>query len=307
MEGTLLTVEGRAVLRFERKLAHPPEKVWRAITEPDELAHWFPATIEGERRRGAPLRFVHPGGEGPTLEGEVKEFDPPRLFAYTWGESVLRLELRPAEKGCTLVFTQTFDERPSAASYAVGWESCLHALEQALGGEPVDDIAPENYSERHEAYVDEFGLLGGAVEDAPDGWTVRFERLFPHPVDKVWAALSADDVTVGGEAPLQSTNGFVPAGQVTAIEPPRLLEYAWQSDGEEAGRVRWELSEGPGGALVALTQTLPSAPAGRRPTALAAWHTHLELLAEQLMGRTVCPWPEDRTEELERHYAALMS
>ena len=28
--------------------SHPPEKVWRALTEPEHLAHWFPTTIEGE-------------------------------------------------------------------------------------------------------------------------------------------------------------------------------------------------------------------------------------------------------------------
>jgi uncharacterized protein YndB with AHSA1/START domain len=307
VEGALHTVDGRPVLRFERRLAHSPEKVWRAITEPAALAHWFPAAIEGERQRGAALRFVHPGGEGPTLEGEVTEFDPPRVFAYTWGESLLRLELRPDAEGCILVFTQTFDERHSAASYAVGWQGCLDALELVLDGKPSAQLLPERYAELHEAYVESFGLLEGTVQEAADGWTVRFERLLPHPVDKVWGALSGDDVTVGGEAPLQSTNGFVPAGPVTAIEPPRLLEYAWRSSGEQAGRVRWQLSDGPGGALVALTQTVPAALADRRPTALAAWHTHLEVLAEQLMGRTVCPWPEERTEELKMHYLGLMS
>jgi uncharacterized protein YndB with AHSA1/START domain len=32
-------------LLFVRHLAHPPEKVWRAISEPDHLAVWFPSTI----------------------------------------------------------------------------------------------------------------------------------------------------------------------------------------------------------------------------------------------------------------------
>ena len=46
--------EGRTVLRFERRLAHAPDKVWRAVTEPSELAHWFPAKIEAyELRPGA--------------------------------------------------------------------------------------------------------------------------------------------------------------------------------------------------------------------------------------------------------------
>ena len=33
--------DGRWRLRFTRTLEHPPEKVWRAITEPEHLAHWF--------------------------------------------------------------------------------------------------------------------------------------------------------------------------------------------------------------------------------------------------------------------------
>ena len=33
--------DGRWRLRFTRALAHPPEKVWRAITEPEHLASWF--------------------------------------------------------------------------------------------------------------------------------------------------------------------------------------------------------------------------------------------------------------------------
>ena len=43
--------DGRWRLRFTRALAHPPEKVWRAITEPEHLAQWFPTTIEGTGSR----------------------------------------------------------------------------------------------------------------------------------------------------------------------------------------------------------------------------------------------------------------
>lgn len=307
MEDTLRTVDGRAVLRFERRLAHPPEKVWRAITEPSQLEHWFPAAVEGERAIGARLRFVFPEGEAPPQEGTITEFEEPRVFAFTWGESLLRVELRPDDGGCTLVFTHTFDDRPSAASYTVGWQGCLAALASLLDGKPVDGLVPNGYAELHEAYIEKFGLLEGTVADAADGWTVRFERLLPHPVDKVWATLGDDDVRVGGDPPLQSTNGFVTPGPVTAAEPPRLLEYAWQSNGQEAGRVQWELSDGPGGTLLKLTQTVPAPLADLLPTALAAWHTHLELLAGALMGEDPCPWPEDRTADLKRHYVQLVS
>src|SRR5438105_10315698 len=53
--GELERAGDRWLLRFVRRLPHPPEKVWRALTEPEHVAAWFPADIEGERRSGAPL------------------------------------------------------------------------------------------------------------------------------------------------------------------------------------------------------------------------------------------------------------
>jgi uncharacterized protein YndB with AHSA1/START domain len=45
MHGTLEQTAAGPRLRFVRHLAHPPEKVWRAITEPEHLKAWFPDTI----------------------------------------------------------------------------------------------------------------------------------------------------------------------------------------------------------------------------------------------------------------------
>ena len=64
------------------------EAVWRAITESDELVHWFPARVEvDELRPGAEMtfRFEHMPleNEPTTITGRVTEFDPPRLFAFT--------------------------------------------------------------------------------------------------------------------------------------------------------------------------------------------------------------------------------
>ena len=52
------------MLTFTRRLAHPREKVWRAVSEPEHLAAWYPQEIVGERRAGAPLRFVSSAGDG---------------------------------------------------------------------------------------------------------------------------------------------------------------------------------------------------------------------------------------------------
>jgi hypothetical protein len=79
--GTLeARVDGTYVLRFERRLAHPPEKVWRALTEPDQLRQWFPTDIEGERKLGAKLLFVF-RDDAPRAEDmpELLEHDPEDL------------------------------------------------------------------------------------------------------------------------------------------------------------------------------------------------------------------------------------
>jgi uncharacterized protein YndB with AHSA1/START domain len=59
VDGQLQQQDGRWRLRFERRLAHPPEKVWLALSEPEHLAAWFPTDIQGDRVAGAPLRFEY--------------------------------------------------------------------------------------------------------------------------------------------------------------------------------------------------------------------------------------------------------
>jgi hypothetical protein len=76
-DGTLEQTDHGWKLRFERHLPHPPHKVWRALTDPDEMRAWFPADMEGERRVGAHLRFPFREEEGDTMDGEMLVYDPP--------------------------------------------------------------------------------------------------------------------------------------------------------------------------------------------------------------------------------------
>jgi uncharacterized protein YndB with AHSA1/START domain len=156
MRGTLEKVDGRFFLRFERFYRHPCETVWRALIEPDSLAEWFPAAIEGERRAGAELRFVFGAGEGPVLTGTVRVFEPPRLLEYTWDSDILRWELTPTATGTTLVFTTSVGQRSVAARDAAGWHGCLDNLEGALGGRKADPGSRELDS-RYEDYMRRFG------------------------------------------------------------------------------------------------------------------------------------------------------
>jgi len=158
MKGRLESRTGRHVLRFERRLAHPPDKVWHALVDNGELAHWFPARIDGAREVGAALRFVwpEPAQSGlaadaelerkiqheqqktpdEQMQGEIRVFDPPHTFELTWHTEVLRFELTPSGGGTLLVFTHSFDDRSIAASAGAGWHVCFAALERRLAGEP---------------------------------------------------------------------------------------------------------------------------------------------------------------------------
>ncbi len=147
MYGAYETIENRPALRFERRLSHPVEVVWRAITESDELMHWFPSSLEvDELRAGAEITFRFEDmpleGEPTTMTGRITEFDPPRLFAFTWGppthDDYLRFELEPvagSEEACVLRLTVLLDQREKAARDSAGWHVCLDRLEALLAGD----------------------------------------------------------------------------------------------------------------------------------------------------------------------------
>ena len=157
MHGTYETIDGRPAVRFERRLAHPVEKVWRAVTEPDELAHWFPATVTVDLQPGGAMSFDF--GGGMTMEGAVTELDPPRTFAFRWGAEHLRFELEPDGDGCRLTFTHVLDEADTAARNAAGWHVCLDRLAQRLAGE--ETAAPgSGPTEEWRAHYEEYERRG---------------------------------------------------------------------------------------------------------------------------------------------------
>jgi uncharacterized protein YndB with AHSA1/START domain len=159
VDGTLEQIEDRWRLQFTRKLPHPPEKVWRALVEPEHLEAWFPTRIEGERAAGAKLRFVFPEDEGPPADGEMLVYDPPTLLEYRWGDDeTLRFELAPDGDGTgtVLTFLNTFVEIGKAARDGAGWHGCLDLLGYHLSGEEPPWKGNDRWAEVHPGYVERF-------------------------------------------------------------------------------------------------------------------------------------------------------
>jgi uncharacterized protein YndB with AHSA1/START domain len=155
MYGEIENVDGQWQLRFRRRLAHRPEKVWRALTEPEDLAAWFPTTIDGERAPGAVLAFRFPGEAAAPLSGEMLAYDPPHHMQFSWGEDVVRFELESDGDGTILTLVDLIAERGKGARDAAGWHVCLDNLDRHLAGEPP--IPDDAWASKNEEYQRRMG------------------------------------------------------------------------------------------------------------------------------------------------------
>jgi len=156
--------DDRTTLRFERVLRHPPERVWRALTEQDELQAWHPTPFALQPQPGGSVTYAQSERGQAMPTGEVVEHEPHHRLSYTWGEDLLRFELHPHEDGCLLVLTHVFDDRMKAARDAAGWHLCLQTLASALDDDAAADSStsehrlPHGWNELNDEYQQRFGI-----------------------------------------------------------------------------------------------------------------------------------------------------
>jgi uncharacterized protein YndB with AHSA1/START domain len=168
--GTLERAGDVSILRYERRLAHPQERVWRALTEDGDLAAWFPTTMEGERVAGAALHFSFRQSEGAPFDGEMLDFVPPSLMELRWADDVLRFELEPDGAGCILRLRVTFPDHGKAARDAAGWHVCLEQLGALCNGSelPWSSQPAERWRVVHRGYVERLGPEASAIGPPPE-------------------------------------------------------------------------------------------------------------------------------------------
>ncbi|MET8827242.1 SRPBCC family protein [Streptomyces sp. NPDC004610] len=139
LTGTFLTLDdGRPAIRFSRTYAHPVDRVWHFVTDPAELAGWFPARAEMELRPGGVVAF--PGDPGMADHpGRIIAVDPPRHLSFEWGGDELHFDLEPLDDGRTrFTLTNVLVAEDTAARNGAGWEVCLSALDARAEGTPFE-------------------------------------------------------------------------------------------------------------------------------------------------------------------------
>ena len=159
MTATQETIDGRPALRFERRLDHSIDRVWRAVTEPGELRRWFVSEVPWKPELGEEFEAY-----GDT--GRITALEPPRLIAWTWGAERYSFELAPDGDGCRLVFTHVFNpDLGPAWQHAAGWDTYFERLDAHLaGGFLSEEDAHAGIDERIEGYRALFGAEAAASE-----------------------------------------------------------------------------------------------------------------------------------------------
>src|SRR5436190_339664 len=114
-----------------RDLAHPPAKVWKALTDPEHLREWAP--FDSDRNLGAlgTAKLSTVGAPMPYVsETHVKRADAPRALEYTWGGADIRWELEPLGGGGTRLTLWHNIDRGFISMGAAGWHICFDVLDR---------------------------------------------------------------------------------------------------------------------------------------------------------------------------------
>ncbi|MBS0472011.1 MAG: SRPBCC domain-containing protein [Proteobacteria bacterium] len=126
----------------EREFPHPPEKLWRALTQPHLIAEWL---MKNDFVPSVGHRFHLTGEWGGTLDCEVLTVEPNRVLSYTWNHahqeaafnlaSVVTFTMSPTASGTHLRMEQVGfrpDQRQAFGGAHLGWQKNFTRLEEIL-------------------------------------------------------------------------------------------------------------------------------------------------------------------------------
>lgn len=130
-------------INVEREFPHPPEKLWRALTQPHLIQEWL---MRNDFAPAVGHRFNLSGDWGGVLDCEVLDVEPNARLAYTWNfahadpafdlRSIVTFTLTPSGMGTRLRVEQTGfrpEQKQAFGGAKVGWPQFLGKLEQLLG------------------------------------------------------------------------------------------------------------------------------------------------------------------------------
>ena len=157
----------RYTLRLSRVIAAPLDRVWRAITEPEEIVKWLLCEATNEATVGGQMKLDWVGDDRrcrdrPRHGGAILAYEPPRLVEYEWDtypgrpgrSSVVRFELVEVAGGTQIPFTHRDLPPPETPGVSAGWHMHMDKLEAVLGAVELDWRARfDELEPRYEAHI----------------------------------------------------------------------------------------------------------------------------------------------------------
>ncbi|WP_225766881.1 SRPBCC domain-containing protein [Inquilinus sp. Marseille-Q2685] len=138
---TNAAAETRSVV-VEREILYPPEKIWRALTQPHLIEEWL---MKNDFSPVVGHRFNLRGDWGGVLDCKVLAIEPNRTLSYSWDfahddpaydlKSVVIWTLTPTSTGTHLRMEQSGfrpDQKQAYGGAKAGWQQFLAKLEQVL-------------------------------------------------------------------------------------------------------------------------------------------------------------------------------
>jgi len=127
---------------IEREFPHPPEKLWRALTQPHLITEWL---MKNDFHPAVGHRFNLTGEWGGVIDCEVLEIEPERSLSYTWNfanddpafslRSVVTFTLTPTATGTRLEMRQSGfrpEQKQAFGGAKMGWQEFFTRLETLL-------------------------------------------------------------------------------------------------------------------------------------------------------------------------------
>jgi uncharacterized protein YndB with AHSA1/START domain len=133
------------VVLLRRSIPAPPERVYRAWTDPALLARWMSpvghSIVSVDPRPGGRFRVVMVGAERRIEHvGIYRELVPGRRLVFTWrspytgGDSVVTVELEPRLDGTDLTLRHEGLPQDQVGPHGGGWSAMLDRLDEILAG-----------------------------------------------------------------------------------------------------------------------------------------------------------------------------
>ncbi|HSZ73174.1 MAG TPA: SRPBCC domain-containing protein [Rhizomicrobium sp.] len=123
---------------IEREMPHPPEKIWRALTQPHLIEEWL---MKNDFKPVVDQRFTLRGDWG-SVDCRVVTVEPNKMLSYTWGamglESIVTWTLTPTGTGTHLRMEQSGfrpDQQQAYHGAKFGWQKFFASMEQVLARE----------------------------------------------------------------------------------------------------------------------------------------------------------------------------